>query len=154
MEISQFLDLVANPGKYQQALAELDARQAAINSAIELTGKVSEIVSLREQAEVDRKAAAKTLADATEEAKTILAKAREAINKHAKTVDDREAKANKLDAEVKQAKAEFEEFKQQHAFVAKEQEDKEKHLVNWSARLADQQQEVNDRLEKLKAVMQ
>ena len=154
MEISQFLDLVANPGKYQQALAELDARQAAITAAVELTGKASEIEALREQAKADREAAAKTLADATEEAKTILVKARAAIDKHAKTVDDREARANKLDAEAKQAQAEVEAIKQQYALVAKEQDAKEKHLVNWSARLADQQQEVNDRLEKLKAVMQ
>lgn len=54
-DISDFLDLVKNPSKYEKALKTLKEEQERLNKVIETVGKASELDSLRKSLENDKR---------------------------------------------------------------------------------------------------
>lgn len=53
-DIENFIDLVKNPKKYEEVLANLKAEQDRLNAVIETVGKASELDKLRAKVESER----------------------------------------------------------------------------------------------------
>ncbi len=50
-DVSDFIDLVKNPAKYEKVLQNLKEEQARLNAAVETIGKASELDKLRKETE-------------------------------------------------------------------------------------------------------
>jgi NACalpha-BTF3-like transcription factor len=151
--IEQFLDLVVNPAKYQAAIAELKAQQKAIESAIAVTHDIATITEHKAAAQRDSAAAKEVLSRARVSAEKLNEKTVAELNRQAQVLQDKDT------ALVAREQAIIDREKAAAAFEASNKEKfddltkKEEHLTNWYARLADQQAEIDSRLEKLRSVM-
>lgn len=151
--IEQFLDLVVNPAKYQAAIAELKAQQKAIESAIAVTHDIATITEHKAAAQRDSAAAKEVLSRARVSAEKLNEKTVAELNRQAQVLQDKDT------ALVAREQAIIDREKAAAAFEAANKEkfddlaNKEAHLTNWYARLANQQAEIDSRLEKLRSVM-
>ncbi len=153
MEATALLELIANPDKYKQMLAELDARKAALDAAIATVGTIDEINDLKAKAEKQLKKAndeaIKVLEDASKKADSLVSTAQKAAEEalaQKASVQAREAQAAAL---AREAKFQLEDLAAKH----KELDKKLAKVSEYEKSLSDKELELNDRLAKLRSVM-
>lgn len=151
-DIANFIDLVKNPDKYDAALKQLAEREKAVKEMISIAGKANEIPKLHELAELK-------LSKAEEEAKDVVAKAKAAAEKvlaDARVVEqaaiDKKSAAETAFSQAASAKREADQissdFYQKTIQLDKRIEAQLKKEVEFSK----QQQELNDKLAKLRNI--
>jgi chromosome segregation ATPase len=156
MQFDDFLkvvDLLKDPAQYEAKVAELQAREDAINAAIKQMGVVDNVLKAQAQADAKLAQAQAAVADATKQAQAIITGAQTAFDKRNTELQAREVVAD-------QALADYNTIKNQLAFRSNELSQGEKSLnaarVQLQADLADlasKQQEVDARLAKLREAM-
>lgn len=156
MQFDDFLkvvDLLKDPAQYEAKVAELLAREAAIQASIEQMGAVGDVFKAKAKADALVAKAQVILDDATAQAQTILTGAQGAFDKRHIELQAREVVAD-------QALADYNTIKSQFAFRSDSLRSEEKVIAAAKAQLqADQadlatkQQEVESRLAKLREVM-
>lgn len=151
--ISKFIDLVSHPEKYKQALVELSNQHAKIQAAIGTTTVVSEIASNRAQAKAGLELAKKKIEQAQEEAAKLVADTKAALVNEVKRLEDRATELVAKEQTLVDRQKVLDELKSAHAEREAEIAAKEAHLVEWHNKLANEQQEISDRLAKLRDVM-
>jgi phage gp36-like protein len=152
-EFLSVLDLLKNPAKYEAQVAELQARNDAIQESIKQLGVVGDVAKAKAAAEKLKDKAQAALDKASAEAEAILTTARSAYDKR-----HEELKAKEVVAD--QAIANYNTIKNQHAARENELRQQEKAaaalqeaLAKQQADLAVKQAEVDERLTKLRQVM-
>lgn len=151
-DIANFIDLVKNPDKYDAALKQLAEREKAVKEMISIAGKANEIPKLHELAELK-------LSKAEEEAKDVVVKAKAAAEKvlaDARVVEqaaiDKKSAAETAFSQAASAKREADQissdFYQKTIQLDKRIEAQLKKEVEFSK----QQQELNDKLAKLRNI--
>ena len=151
--VEQFLDLVSNTKKYQDALQELKDRHSAIQEAMALTydlANVSEQKAVAEKAVADSR---EMLKKAKDKADAIHKQALDRISEQEASVVARAEKLAQREKEFADKSAALEASISASVEKTNDLASKEAHLNNWYARLADQQHEIDARLEQLRAVM-
>ena len=152
-EFLSILDLLKTPAKYEAQVAELQARNDAIQESIKQLGVVGDIA--KAQAAVAKQAdKAQAIVDkATKEAEAIVAGAQSAFDKRHAELKDKEVIAD-------QAIANYNTIKNQQASRENELRVQEKTvnalqevLAKQQAELAVKQAEVDARLDKLRQAM-
>jgi hypothetical protein len=100
-DISDFIDLVKNPDKYANVLAELQAEQGRLTAVIETVGKASELDSLRKRVEkqqakleVEFATKQKTLDEEYQAKQNTLLEQQQAVSKQAEEVRKQLEEAN------------------------------------------------------------
>lgn len=156
MQFDDFLkvvDLLKDPAQYEVKVAELLAREAAIQASIEQMGVVGDVVKAKAKADALVAKAQAILDAATAQAQTILTGAQGAFDKRHTELQAREVVAD-------QALADYNTIKGQFARRSDDLRSEEKTIIAAKAQLqADQadlatkQQEVESRLAKLREVM-
>ena len=156
MQFDDFLkvvDLLKDPAQYEAKVAELQARQDSIQASIDEMGIKGDIVKAQSQADALVAKADTILANATADARTIIANAQIVFDKRHAELQVREAAAD-------QAITDYNTIKNQQLFRENELRQKEKAvetlqatLAKQQAELADKQIEVDARLDKLRQVM-
>jgi len=152
-DIADFIELVQKPEKFTEALNAMKAEQGRLVAAIETVGKVSEINSIREKISKESIQIEKKLAAADDKAATIVANAKKTYeSKLAELADN----ISKTDIKMQEAQALY----AQAVEISSTQASKRKELTALEARLYSlqdelnvKQQEVEDRLKKLRAAM-
>jgi chromosome segregation ATPase len=148
--IADFISLVKDPDKYEAALKQLQDRQKAIDEMIALVGKAQEIPNLH--------AAAKLKVEkAEEEAKRLVLEAQTnsgAVLEHARKL---EASAQEVSNSVEVALTEAKAEKQKASATIKEYESLNKQAQNLveslqtrEREISNKEQEVNEKLAKLR----
>ena len=151
--VEQFLDLVSNTKKYQDALQELKDRHSAIQEAMALT---YDLANVSEQKAVAEKAVSDSrdmLKKAKDKADAIHKQALDRISEQESSIVARAEKLAKQEKEFADKSAALEASINAAIEKTNDLASKEAHLNNWYARLADQQHEIDARLEQLRAVM-
>ncbi len=151
--ISDFLDIVQNPDKYQKALDTLKKEQEKLDTLIATVGKVSEINKIKEQIKKTLDEAEKTLEEARVTSTETITKAGETYKKRLDAVTKREAEVQE---QVQKALGLNEETKNiQETFTAqrKELDRREGIVLEREQKAVTLEQELNERLEKLRQVM-
>lgn len=153
MNAEQLIELVSNPEKFKTALQELDQKKDALDKTIAIYGEASKIPALKAKAEAE-------LQDAQEKAAKILADANQAVDAAKKALkakeeklDQREENLTKKESLVVQAN---EAAKAQSAHAAAVLKEYGKKLDELNFRLDSltvREQEVEERLAKLRSVM-
>ena len=90
--MENFLDLIEvmkDPEKYAEAVAELDERLAKVTAMVELVGPAEDIEKIRSQCLVDKSTALKLIDDAKAKAKVILSKVKELIEVKEADIENR-----------------------------------------------------------------
>lgn len=156
MQFDDFLkvvDLLKDPAKYEAKVAELQARQDAIQASINELGIKGDIVKAQSKADALVAKADTILANATADARNIVSTAQTVFDKRHAELQVREAAAD-------QAITDYNTIKNQQLFRENELRQKEKAvetlqatLAKQQAELADKQIEVDARLDKLRQVM-
>jgi hypothetical protein len=156
MQFDDFLkviDLLKDPAQYGAKVAELQAREDAINAAIKQMGLGDDVVKAKAKADALVAKAEQAISNATTQAQTIITGAQTAFDKRNIELQAREVVAD-------QVMADYNTIKNQFAFRSNELSQGEKSLnaarVQLQADLADlasKQQEVDARLAKLREAM-
>lgn len=156
MQFEEFLsvvDLIKNADKYSAKVAELQAREDAINESIKQLGEVKNLAKAKAAVALLQEQAQATVANANKEAMEILASAQTAYNDRHERLKSREVVAD-------QALANYNTIKNQQAARENELRVKEKEVEALRSSLKAQedtlrkaQAEVDERLAKLRQVM-
>lgn len=156
MQFEEFLsviDLLKDTKKYEAKVAELKAREQAIQDSITQLGVVGDVVKAKAQADATIVKAEDLLAKATKQAEQVLAGAQTAYDKRHTELQAREVVAD-------QALANYNTIKNQLASREDALRAKEKEADALRAALQKQQEElsvkqveVDERLAKLRQVM-
>jgi hypothetical protein len=156
MQFDDFLkvvDLLKDPAQYEAKVAELQAREDAINAAIKQMGLGDDVFKAKAKADALVAKAEQAVSNATAQAQTIIIGAQAAFDKRHTELQAREVVAD-------QALADYNTIKNQLVFRSNELSQGEKTLnaarVQLQADLADlasKQQEVDARLAKLREAM-
>lgn len=152
-QISEFIDLVKNPTKFEAALKKLQEEQARITAAVETIGKANELDKLRKQTEAKaqqlesdyaKKLAALEQKSAQAEAVTVSKQDQlnEATIKAQRVVTDAQARIEAAESVAQDFKRREKAIRQQEAFLTEE-----------SARVAEMAKDYEEKLAKLKSVM-
>ena len=156
MQFEEFLSVLAllkDPVKYEALVADLQARDTAIQESIKQLGVVGDIAKAKDAAAKLNDKAQATLDKASKEAEAILATARTAYDKRHEELKAKEVVADQAIANYNtiksQQQARENELRQQEKAVAALQES----LAKQQADLAVKQAEVDERLTKLRQVM-
>lgn len=153
MKVEDLLELVSNPDKFKKALQEMDAKKEALEATIAIYGEASKIPAIKAKAEAE-------LQDAQERASKILQEADQAVERAKKAL---KAQSDKLDQKEENL-VKRESIALQGMEVAKGKQvaaealikDYKKKLDELTFRLdslAVREQEVEERLTKLRSVM-
>ena len=151
--LTDFLDLVKNPEKYQKYLDEIVAEQGRLTAVIETVGKASELDRLRKKVEKEYNKQqqdyedsvaknAKTLEDALKNLQTQVAAAKEQ-QEHAKLlVQDATEKAQRAQEQLQSFASREKELRRAEEGMLVKQQQLDATMVEYSEKLA-----------KLRAVM-
>lgn len=152
-DISDFIELVKNPKKAEDLLAQFKSQKEQLDAAIETVGKASEISKLQAKA-------AKTLETAQSKAEQIeadavaaAAKQQEAVNAEAEKVRANQEKVNK---DAQEALTRLEQAKEIEASFSKREKDlraKEEAASKEADRLAQLISEYEAKVLKLRSAM-
>jgi cell division septal protein FtsQ len=151
--ISDFLDLVRNPDKYEAAVKTLQEKEANIKATIADVTALSRITELEAQAreaiEMAKVEAAKLVEDSKSQAAVIMRNASR-LHDDANTLMKL---AQELEQRSKEAKAHYDLRVKELAAVEKANTKLSKELDAKSAEFAAKEIEIADRLAKLRQVM-
>lgn len=104
--LMDLLKLVANPEEYSSKIKQMDEATARYNAAIALAGPADQILTLRDRAIEDRKAAEAELASAKKEAADIVAEAKASARQIEKAAKEKAAQVGaEADEHLKAAKS-------------------------------------------------
>lgn len=152
-DISDFIELVKNPKKAEDLLAQFKSQKEQLDAAIETVGKASEISKLQAKA-------AKTLETAQSKAEQIeadavaaAAKQQEAVNAEAEKVRANQEKVNK---DAQEALTRLEQAKEIEASFSRREKDlraKEEAASKEADRLAQLISEYEAKVLKLRSAM-
>ena len=152
-EFLKVLDLLKDPSKYEAKVAELQAREVAIQESIKSLGIVGDIAKAKKKAEALIAEAEAKVIKAQDEAEVIVASAQSAFNTKLTALQAKEVVAD-------QALANYNTMKEQTASreaalraSEKEIEKARAQLTKDQQELATKQAEVDERLAKLRQVM-
>ncbi len=152
-EFLEVLDLLKDPSKYEAKVAELQAREVAIQESIKSLGIVGDIAKAKKKAEALVAEAEAKVIKAQDEAEVIVASAQSAFNTKLAALQAKEVVAD-------QALANYNTIKEQTAsreaalrVSEKEIEKARAQLTKDQQELATKQAEVDERLAKLRQVM-
>jgi exonuclease VII small subunit len=153
MNVDTLLELVSNPDKFKKALQDLEDRKKALDETIAIYGEASKIPALKAKAEAE-------LADAQERAAKILADTDQAVEAAKKALkakeaklDQREENLTKRESVAVQAAIDAKQKEADAAAIIKEYAKKTDELTFRLDSLAVREQEVEERLVKLRSVM-
>lgn len=152
-DISDFLDLIKNPAKYEKYLTELKDAKDQLQAAAELVGKANDIEKLQAKA-------AKLVENAEAKAAKIEAEATAAAAKRQEAYDTLFAELTQKEAAFTKVKQESDnQFAQAQELVKDYNEQSRKLRADQkaydvaAADLAKKTEEVEDKLAKLRALM-
>lgn len=151
--ISEFLDVVQNPDKYQKALTALKTEQGKLETLIATVGKVSEITKVREQTSKILDEAQKTLEDARKTAEETVHKAGDTYKKKLDAVTKREVDVQAQVQKALELNTESKRIQESFAATSKELTRREAIVLDREQKAVKLEQELNERLEKLRTVM-
>lgn len=152
-DVADFIELVQKPEKFTEALNVMKAEQGRLVAAIETVGKVSEINSIREKINKESAQIEKKLAAADDKAATIVANAKKAYESKLTELAENMAKAEAKMQEAQVLYAQAVEINSTQASKRKELTALETRLYSLQDELNVKQQEIEDRLKKLRAAM-
>jgi F0F1-type ATP synthase membrane subunit b/b' len=151
--ISDFLDLVRNPDKYEAAIKAIEEKEASLKATIADISSLNNIAQLeakaREAIEMAKVEAAKLVEDAKSQAAVIMRNASR-LHDDANTLMKQ---AQELEQRSKEAKAHYDLRVKELAAVEKANTKLSKELDAKSAEFAAKEIEIADRLAKLRQVM-
>lgn len=152
-DITDFIDVVKNPAKYEAILQRFKEEQDRLNAAIETVGKASELDKLRKQVEKEASANAKALEDKIKKVDEEAERRFVAISSAQAAADNAQDEANKVLQEAAQ-------LKESAVNLQKSFEGRDKALRQAEEAVKQQQEQVaktieeyNERLSKLRSVM-
>lgn len=152
-EFLKVLDLLKDPSKYEAKVAELQAREVAIQESIKSLGVVGDIAKAKKKAEALVAEAEAKVIKAQDEAEVIVTAAHNAYNTKLANLQAKEVVAD-------QALANYNTIKEQTASREAALRASEKEIEKARAQLTKDQQElsakqaeVDERLAKLRQVM-
>lgn len=152
-DISDFIDLVKNPDKYEKVLQNLKEEQGRLNASIETIGKASELDKLRKAVEKQRDALESIYTEKLNKADAEHAAKLATLEGQLATVAKQQTAArDALNSANEQAKINDEATK---ALAKRERElrKSEEIVTNLKSDLAIRVSEYDEKLEKLRAVM-
>lgn len=152
-DISEFLDLIKNPAKYEKYLTELKDAKDQLQAAAELVGKANEIEKLQTKAtKLVEKAEAKA-ADIQAEAEAAAAKRQEAYDQLFAELAQKEAAFTKAKQETDSKFAQAQDLVKEYNEKSRQLRADQKAYDVAAADLAKKTEEVEDKLAKLRALM-
>lgn len=152
-DISEFLDLIKNPAKYEKYLTELKDAKDQLQAAAELVGKANEIEKLQTKVtKLVEKAEAKT-ANIQAEAEAAAAKRQEAYDKLFAELAQKEAAFTKVKQETDSKFAQAQDLVKEYNEKSRQLRADQKAYDVAAADLAKKTEEVEDKLAKLRALM-
>ena len=152
-DISEFLDLIKNPAKYEKYLTELKDAKDQLQAAAELVGKANEIEKLQTKAtKLVEKAEAKA-ADIQAEAEAAAAKRQEAYDQLFAELAQKEAAVTKVKQETDSKFAQAQDLVKEYNEKSRQLRADQKAYDVAAADLAKKTEEVEDKLAKLRALM-
>lgn len=152
-DISEFLDLVKNPAKYEKALKDLKDEQDRLTAVIETVGKASELDKLRKQVELKADKLEKEFAKKQEELQKSAASQEQQVADKKLELESAISKAKRISDEAESRIAASESVSQDYKRREKSIRQQEEFLAQESARVAEMAKEYEDKLAKLRAVM-
>lgn len=152
-DISEFLDLIKNPAKYEKYLTELKDAKDQLQAAAELVGKANEIEKLQTKAtKLVEKAEAKA-ADIQAEAEAAAAKRQEAYDQLFAELAQKEAAFTKVKQDTDSKFAQAQDLVKEYNEKSRQLRADQKAYDVAAADLAKKTEEVEDKLAKLRALM-
>lgn len=152
-DISEFLDLIKNPAKYEKYLTELKDAKDQLQAAAELVGKANEIEKLQTKVtKLVEKAEAKA-ADIQAEAEAAAAKRQEAYDQLFAELAQKEAAFTKVKQETDSKFAQAQDLVKEYNEKSRQLRADQKAYDVAAADLAKKTEEVEDKLAKLRALM-
>jgi chromosome segregation ATPase len=152
-DIADFIDLVKNPAKYERVLKNIQEEQARLNAVVETVGKAAELDTLRKEVEVKSQKLdedAQKKFDALDKKVTSKLKSLEASQAKA---EEELKKANTLQLEATAAKVAADELLASFSSRDKALRKAEEEIAARLADISAKEQELSDRLTKLRSVM-
>lgn len=153
MQVTELLELVSNPEKFKNALAELDSRKKAIEEALAAQVEVNQIAELKRKAEKALAEAQGKAAKLLEETDAAITKAKEALKEQADKVDAKTASVAIFKAQAEAKFAEATSLFDDAQKLAKEAAKRSAALFKREEELSVKEQEVEARLAKLRSIM-
>lgn len=153
MKVEELLELVSNPEKYKQALADLEARKKAIDSSIAQQVDVNKIQELKAKAEKTLADAEKKAAKILEDANKAVEAAKAALKEKQDSLDAKETTVTKKNSIAEAMMASAKEIMAKAEAVNKENHKQAIQLALEQDRLASLSRELEERLAKLRSVM-
>jgi len=145
-----FVEFVKDVDKYQERVSALKAENDRLEKNIELTAQVANIPRVKELTEKKLEEARETLAAAQTEAVAIKEKAKNAYEARKVVLDQKETQAAEALSEGRRA---LQEARELHATLVAEAKRELADLQKRQEQVSQVQQEVTERLSKLKSVM-
>jgi flagellar biosynthesis/type III secretory pathway protein FliH len=145
-----FVEFVKDVDKYQERVSALKAENDRLEKNIELTAQVANIPRVKELTEKKLEEAREILAAAQAEAVAIKEKAKSAYEARKVVLDQKETQAAEALSEGRRA---LQEARELHATLVAEAKRELADLQKRQEQVSQVQQEVTERLSKLKSVM-
>lgn len=152
-DIADFLDLVKNPAKYEQVLTNIRQEQDRLNAVVATVGKASELDKLRKEVEKERDSLAKQYETINKERDLAIQAEVATLATKRKTLDAAQAKADQKTAEAESQLASAKELAAGFAGRDKALKQAEANMVVGQAQLEASIKEYNEKLTKLRSVM-
>lgn len=152
-DIADFLDLVKNPDKFQKYVDTLKEEQVRLNAAIETVGKASELDTLRKQVEKQQAKLEKVYQTKQDAQDTEYKSKLDAVAELQTKAETEFARARTTLAEANQLKATSDEIIKGFSQRDKELRKQEQFVENLKNELATSVAEYNEKLAKLRSVM-
>ena len=152
-DVSDFIELVKNPKKAEDLLAQFKSQKEQLDASIETVGKASEITKLREKAVKIVEAAEKKAVEIEQESNKAALAQKQAYEA---MFDSLRKKEEKVDAANQEANSKLEQAKALEATFSKREKDLkvlETQNSKEATRLANLISEYEEKIAKLRSVM-
>jgi hypothetical protein len=152
-DVVTFLELIKDPTVFEQRVQRLVDEQNKLNSLIETVGKVSDINSMRELAGKRVQEADDLLEKAKADSEKIRETAANTYVKRNATLDKREAVVQEQLQKSLEALETAQQIEASFAATSKELKERERIVLEREQKAVVLEQELQERLEKLRSVM-
>lgn len=157
------LELMADPERLKERIAQLKAAEDSANEVIALAGPASEILSMREQIDSLHAQAEETVdkakehafpivTDAEEQAQLIVEKAQQEAGRTVEEANSIAVDAQEQAVKARNAQAELQRDRDELAAAERQNKAQEESLQQIAAKLAEREQELEGEKSKLAAV--
>lgn len=152
-DIADFIDLVKSPAKYEKALKSLQEEQQRLQAVIETVGKASELSSMRDGLAKDKERLEKAFAKKETDFKKQQAEYQAVVDKQQKELSDKLEEAQRIKGEADAAVEKANQTVSSYISREKALRQQEEQVRQIQADAQAKQQELDEKLAKLRSVM-